>query len=162
MASRRISTTNRTPAAGFTLIEILIVLGLIALVGSAVLFINLDSYRGDSFRAERTTVVTLLGQARIDALNNMSEEPHGVAFFPDGYPDSYVLFAGDSYDTSLPSTRVPYKAAYSIALGAGSPSEVVFEQLNGDSNFSGTLTLKDTQRDFSYDILINSEGGLSW
>lgn len=159
MASRKISTTN---SRGFTLIEILIVIGLVALVGGAVLFVDLNNYRGDSFRSERNTVVNLLGQARIDALNNVSEEPHGLALHPADYPDSYVLFAGSSYASSDPATRVPYKQNYAVAFGPGSPAEVVFEQLNGDSSVAGTITMTDSDRAFSFDIAINSEGGISW
>jgi prepilin-type N-terminal cleavage/methylation domain-containing protein len=162
MALRRISITNKTLARGFTLIELLIVIGLIALIGGAILFIDLNNYRGDAFRAERTSVVTLLGQARADALNNVLEEPHGLAFFPADYPDSYVLFLGDSYAASDPATRVPYKAAYATTFSPSSPHEVVFEQLNGDASFSGTITMVDAERNFSYDIVLNSEGGISW
>lgn len=158
MALRRISTTNR----GFTLIELLLVIGMIAVIGSAVLFVDLNHYRGDSFRAERSTLITLLGQARIDSLNNVFEEPHGLAILPSDYPDSYVLFMGTSYAASDPASRVPYKTNYAFTLGAGSPSEVVFEQLNGNSNVSGTIVMVDGIRGFSYDITLNQEGGISW
>jgi prepilin-type N-terminal cleavage/methylation domain-containing protein len=159
MALRKTFTAKNR---GFTLVEMLIVIGMIAMLGSVMLFIDLNSYRGDSFRAERSQVVTLLGQARIDALNNVSEEPHGLALYPADAPGSYVLFAGTSYAASAVSTRQPYKSAYKINIGAGSPSEVVFEQLSGNSNFSGTITLQDPNRDFSYDITLNHEGGISW
>ena len=159
MASRRISTTNKR---GFTLIELLIVIGLIALIGSAVLFINLDNYRGDSFRAERTTLVTLLGQARIDALDNVDELPHGLALFPAGYPTSYVLFEGTNFASSTTETRVPYQGTYQIEFSSTSPKEIVFEQLNGDSNYSGTITMIDPESGRTFDIQVNSEGGLSW
>lgn len=159
MALRKTFTAKNR---GFTLVELLIVIGMIAMLGSVMLFIDLNSYRGDSFRAERSSIVTLLGQARIDALNNVSQEPHGLAFYPADAPDSYVLFAGTSYAASAPATRQPYKSAYKISFGAGSPSEIVFEQLNGNSNFAGTVTLKDPNRDFSYDITINHEGGIGW
>lgn len=142
----------------------LIVIGLIALVGAAVLFVDLNSYRGDAFRAERATVVMLLSQARIDSLNNVSEMPHGVAFFPSGASDSYVLFEGTDFATSDPATHVPYKASYAFTLEPGSPTEVYFEQLNGNAHYvgSGVLRMKDPSRDFSYDIVLNSEGGISW
>ena len=137
-------------------------IGLIALAGSAVLFVDLSHYQGDSFRAERSSLVTLLGQARIDSLNNILEEPHGVAIFPSDYPGSYVLFMGTSYATSDPASRVPYKANYMFMLGAGSPTEVVFEQLNGNSNVSGKIVMVDPNRNFNYEITLNHEGGISW
>lgn len=158
MASPKTSTINR----GFTLIEMLIVVGLIAVLGSAYFFIDLNSYRGDSFRAERDMVVTLLGQARIDALNNMSEEPHGLALFPADAPESYVVFTGPTYASSPVSSRQYYRSNYRAELGAGAPAEIVFEQLSGSSNYSGTITLVDPNRAFTSDIIVNSEGGISW
>lgn len=158
MASRKISISNK----GFTLIELLIVIGLIAVVGSAILFIDLNSYRGDAFRTERGTIVNLLGQARIDSLNNVDQKPHGLALFPADAPQSYVLFEGTSYAASDPATRIAYKANYAFVFAPTSPQEVVFEQLNGNASVSGTITMQDTQRNFSYDIGVNSEGGLNW
>ncbi len=158
MALHKISTTNR----GFTLIEILVVIGMIAMLGGVALFIDLNSYRGDAFRAERDTLVTLLGQARIDALNNIGEEKHGVAFFPGDAPESYVVFAGTSYAASSAATRQAFKANYKIQFSPSSPAEVVFEQLSGNSNYSGTITITDPNRSFNYDIAINGEGGFSW
>jgi prepilin-type N-terminal cleavage/methylation domain-containing protein len=160
MASRRISIINK----GFTLIEMLIVIGLIAIVGAVAAFVDINSFRGDAFRAERATIVTLLGQARIDSLNNVGEVPHGLAFFPTDEPESYVLFEGTSYAASDPATRVPYKAAYKIVLEAGSPTEVYFEQLSGNAHYvgSGLIRLTDPNRGFSFDIALNQEGGIIW
>jgi prepilin-type N-terminal cleavage/methylation domain-containing protein len=160
MASPKISTANK----GFTLIEILIVIGLIAMVGSAVLFMDINSYRGDAFRAERSSIVTLLQQARIDALNNVNEKPHGLALHPLDAPDSYVLFEGTDYETSDPASRVPYKENYAVTFGPGSPTQVVFEQLSGSAHYagSGLLTLIDPNRNFTYDIALNTEGGINW
>lgn len=158
MASRKTSTTSR----GFTLIEILVVIGMIAVLGSAILFIDLNSYRGDAFRAERDTIVTLLGQARVDALNNIGEDKHGVAFFPSDAPDSYVVFAGDSYAASSPASRQVYRGSYRVQFSPASPAEVVFGQLDGGSSYSGDITISDPNRAFIFAIAVNAEGGLSW
>lgn len=156
MASRKIFTTR-----GFTLVEMLIVIGLISMLGSVVLFIDLSSYRGDAFRAERTTLVTLLEQARADALNNVGEEEHGVAIFPSDEPGSYVLFDGPSYVAGS-STNRTFPTSYEVALDAGSPTTIVFEQLSGDVLSPGVITLRDPNRNITTDITINHEGTIIW
>ena len=56
MASRKVCI-RRT---GFTLIETLIVIGVLAIIVGFSLIINLGDYQGSAFRAERVTLVTLL------------------------------------------------------------------------------------------------------
>jgi prepilin-type N-terminal cleavage/methylation domain-containing protein len=152
MASRKTST-----ARGFTLIEMLVVIGLVTAFASLSLFIDLNSYRGDAFRAERNTVVTLLQRARADALNNIGQDPHGVAIFPADHPHSYVLFAGADYAASPGSTREVFDMSYAIELTAG-PNEIVFQQLSGATAYDGSLTLRDTERGMDTVITINKEG----
>ncbi len=172
MELRKIFTPNSFDAAafrgiamrGFTLIEMLIVIGLIGIVSGYSVVMGLDGLRGDSYRAERDTIVILLQQARTEALNNIDESKHGVAFFPAAHPRSYVEFAGNSYlsvgrDTSKDTV---VDAQYAVAFASGSPSEVVFDQLSGNTSFSGNIVLIDTQRQFSSNMTITSEGGISW
>jgi prepilin-type N-terminal cleavage/methylation domain-containing protein len=162
MASRRTSTTNGlTAAAGFTLIEMLIVIGLISALGAVALFVDLNSYRGDAFRAERTTLVTLLEQARADSLNNVGQTQHGVALFPSDQPGSYVLFDGASYVPGAAANRV-FPASYLPELVAGSPTAIVFEQLSGDVLTGGTITLRDPGRNLTAAVTINHEGAIIW
>ncbi len=43
---------------------------------------DIGSYRGGAFRAQRDTLVVLLQKARADALTDVDREPHGLALFP--------------------------------------------------------------------------------
>ena len=158
MASPKISIRS----GGFTLIEMLIVMGLVLVVASAPLFIDLTSYRADAFRAERATIVTLLQKARANALNNIDQEPHGVAFFPADHPRSYVVFEGANYAASDPAGREVLDENYPMAFGPASPSEVVFAQLDASTAFNGDIVLVDTERPATTTITINGEGGISW
>ena len=49
--------------AGFTLVEVLVVVGLVTLLLGATLFFDVQGYRSDAFRAERTKLVTALQTA---------------------------------------------------------------------------------------------------
>lgn len=164
MASRKISTASAgwSGQRGFTLIEMLIVIGIILVIAGAPLFIDLTSYRADAFRAERAAIVTALQKARADALNNIDQEPHGVAFFPADHPKSYVVFEGDTYAVSDPVKREVFDENYPVAFGATSPDEVVFSQLDGSAGFSGDIAVVDSQRGITAAITVNHEGAISW
>ncbi|MBC7836540.1 hypothetical protein H7X87_02065 [Acetobacteraceae bacterium] len=142
------------------MLEILIVIGLFAIIGTFAMFIDMGSLFGNSFRGEERTIVTLLQNARADAMDNVGQAPHGLAIYPADNPDAYVLFAQSAYATDPLSHRV-VEEAYDIEI-SGAPVEIVFEQLSGNSNFEGTITLTDPNRGITSEITINHEGAISW
>src|ERR1044072_4262622 len=88
MALHSISIRNR----GFTLIEILITIGLIGLIAALGLFISLNFYKNYSFRSERNVIVSILQKARSQSMDNIDEQRHGVHFFINGGKLTYLLF----------------------------------------------------------------------
>lgn len=152
---------DHTRQAGFVFIELLVVIGIIVLLTSLSLFIDVNSYRGDAFRAEVRSLASALQRARADALNNIAEEKHGVAIHPDGF-DGYVIFDGASYAERNSSRDVPIAASYRVTLSSSSPMEIVFEQLSGNTNYDGDIELIDPNRAMTATISINYEGRISW
>jgi prepilin-type N-terminal cleavage/methylation domain-containing protein len=146
---------------GFTLMEMLVVIGIIGLVGSLALFLDFNSFRGNAFRSEINTLVISLQTARADALNNIHQKKHGVAIFPGGY-DGYVVFEGDSYALRDTSRDENINISYNISFDSSAPGEIVFDQLSGNSNYDGDIVVKDTPRNFTAKISINHEGKISW
>lgn len=146
---------------GFTLIEVLITLGLIAIVAVIVSVVDINNFRGDSFRTEVSTIGTALQTARANSFNNINQKKHGVAFNPAGI-NGYVIFEGDTYASRDVTKDVVLSPSYSISFSPSSPSEVVFSQLSGDANYNGDITLTDTQRGVSSKININNEGKIEW
>jgi len=139
---------------GFTLIEIVVVMGLFAVLAGFGLFLSFDFYRSYAFRAERDMVISILQKARSQALNNIRETPHGVHL----QNDSYILFQGSSYAVADHAFDQVVDAAPSISrIGL---SEVVFTQLSGGANASGTIDITDGLRTVS--ISINNAGRISW
>ena len=146
---------------GFTLVEVLVVLGVLTFILGATVVFDMTGYRGDAFRAERTTLVTALQTARADALNNVQQSKHGVAINPDGFA-GYVLFAGDRYADADPVTRTMIPMSYPVTFGSTSPREVVFDQLSGDTGFNGQTEIIDQGRSATTAIVINYEGKIGW
>jgi prepilin-type N-terminal cleavage/methylation domain-containing protein len=154
-------TNNQKETTGFTLIEVLVVLGIVSVLLSSTLFFNFDTYRGDAFRAEGKILQSLLQTARADAMNNIGQQPHGVALHPDGY-NGYVIFEGEDYAHADIHTLVQIPESYHISLSLDSPHEIVFSQLSGDADFQGEIILIDAERQASTSIYINYEGNISY
>ena len=140
--------------------EMLVVIGLITIIGSISMFIDINSYRGNALRAEVNSLGTTLQTARADSLNNMHERRHGVAIAPGGI-NYYVIFEGDTYATRDPSRDENIKISYDVLFSPSSPSEIVFDQLSGDSS-DWNITMTDQERNMDEVIGINHEGKISW
>lgn len=147
--------------SGFTLIEMLIVIGLLAMISAVPIFMNVNNYRGEAFRAEQNALGVALQTARANAFNNINQSKHGVAINPVGY-DGYVLFQGDSYATADHSLDVRTPMSYKTSFSPLSPAEIIFSQLSGDANYDGEITMIDPQRGMNLLITINHEGRISW
>lgn len=153
--------------SGFTLIETLIVIGVISILAMMSLFMNLNNYRGDSFRSEVSSLGMTLQTARANALNNINQKPHGVAIHPGGY-DGYIIFEGSSYAVADHTRDISIKASYNITLAPSSPAEIIFKQLSGNAlnsggvDYDGEITFVDPQRNMTAIISINHEGKISW
>ena len=146
---------------GFTLLEILVVMGLLVVIAATPLFVDTNNFRGRSFQAEQSQLASALQTARARSFNNISQKKHGVAINPGSF-EGYVIFEGDSYATRDISKDEEIKASYTVTFAPLTPDEITFEQLSGNANFNGDITITDSQRGIGSSITINSEGKISW
>jgi len=118
------------------LFELLLAIALMALIFAMALPFGLEFYRRNTLDAERENLAAVLRQARGRAMANIRETPHGVRIAPEGY----TVFEGDSYAARDPAydTLFPKDAAI-VASGL---AEVVFSELQGNANASGTVSLE--------------------
>lgn len=141
---------SHTPR-GFTLLEIVIALGLVAIIFSFGQFVGLDLYRAHVFRSDELTLVTLLSKARRASLHRIEGAAHGVRM-----GDSlYILFTGASYAARDQVRDIEFPA--SQMLSRTGLSEVVFT-LDGRVNSPGVIALTSGARTRS--IVITREGGI--
>jgi len=140
---------------GFTLIEITLVIALIIIIFGFGLTISFDSYRKDNLKAERDTLISVLQKARNESINNLNNTPHG--FYFDG--TDYILFDGSSYASRDASRDLKIVKNPSITIGG--LTEIVFEQLDGNANPIGDITLSDGINPV-ISININQEGRINW
>jgi len=142
--------------AGFTLAEIIIALAIIVMLSTLALFLGFDFYRGYSLRSDANNIVSVLRRARNNALDNVNEAPHGV--FINSSTKQLIIFQGNSYAARNPTFDGIFMLAPLVTPSG--LQEVVFSQLSGDSNASGTITLATEQK--SLNVSINHEGGIDW
>lgn len=155
---------------GFTLLEILVVMGLILMVVAFGLIVSFDDYRGITFRNERDVVVNVIQKARGQAVNNMcfdtnpatvnctDGKPHGVYF---GTPGQYIIFQGASYASRDTTVDEVIEAKSDAAVLTGMTS-VVFNRLRADAVTTGGTTLTVTQQGRDSVITIEPEGRIWW
>ncbi len=151
---------------GFTLIEIIIAIAILALIASLGLFISMDFFREYSFRSEENTIVSILQKARSQSMDNIDQMRHGVHF----QSGKYVMFECSSTCTAYPgssSSDLVINSSYGSTISAPVlPFDVIFDQLSGDcitSNCSAaTLTITANDKGKTHDIKINSEGRIDW
>ena len=131
---------NNSSPRGFTLIEILMTLAIITLLASMGLAVSVGTYRSYAFNTEQDILMSLLMKTRQQALTNVDEAPHGLFITP----SEYVLFEGASYAARAQSKDEHISA--DAAITKSGLNEVVFSQLAGESNASGTIMLASGTR----------------
>jgi prepilin-type N-terminal cleavage/methylation domain-containing protein len=149
MASPKTYTLKKN---GFTLIEILVAMTLLAVLAGFALTVSLDSYREFTFRSQQELLVSLLQRARAQAMGNVNQAPHGLHIDPGAA--TYTLFQGSDFFHRDQSEDLVF---------AGNPgqsltglSDVVFTQLSGTTS-SGSVILKDFTHPQAI-ISLNNEG----
>ena len=141
----RTKIANQRFGAGFTFIEILVVVGII------VLFLGLSIpqlrsfQQGSYLKNTGQEVVAALRLAQSKTLASEGALQYGVHFDVVSTPNQYTLFQGSSYaarDTAKDKITVLQKTIEISSLSLGGTSEVVFLRLTGQASVSGTVTFR--------------------
>ena len=152
------------PQTGFTLIEVLVVIGIFGILTALSAVIGLDFYRVFAFRSERNTIVAVLQTARARAMANINQSPHGVRF--DG--NNYIIFQGAGYasaahafDQSFPAnSSIKLTIPPGIPVTAANPIEVDFAQLSATTAPVALMIKDNTGR--SGTTTIGADGQIDW
>jgi prepilin-type N-terminal cleavage/methylation domain-containing protein len=142
-------------AKGFTLIEVMITLGLLAAMASATIIMGVDGISRSVAIGERDAVVTLLETARTEALTNIDGKAHGVHIDA----TNFTLFTTASTYALRDTTKDrPYARTTGVTVSPSS-ADIIFTQLSGTTT-AITLTFTDIGNSASVDI--NIEGRIDW
>jgi prepilin-type N-terminal cleavage/methylation domain-containing protein len=137
-----------TLQSGFTLLEIIVVVGLIGVI--ALLFMSsfTDSVREASLDSTYASVITALESARSKSISGVGTETHGVRIST----TTIGVFTGSDYLNPY------YTIELSPSISITNTSEtIVFERISGKSAAAESVTLTDSQGN-TRSINISSEG----
>ena len=139
---------------GFTLLELLIVIGMTVVVFAFSMPFGLRYYRGQIIDEATNNIIDTLRNARQYSVLQKNDSPFGVNFT--NSTGNFVLFQGSDYSTRAPLLDEVYPLTSGISLSG--LSQVVFAKQTGTPSATGTITV-------SYDILTKtvlvSDSGIS-
>ncbi len=149
--------TKELYSRGFTLIEIIVVICIVAVMGSVVMY-NLSAKRNDqTVNSAEDEVVALLNEARSSTLSAEQNLQYGVHF----QTNQAILFQGATYVSGATGTREisidPSINITSISLATGG-SDIVFDKMTGSTGEYGSLVVKNISSSEQKTITITKAG----
>lgn len=156
--SQRLNKKNMFYKAGFTLIEVLVVIAIILIISSVVVV------RRDGFNSKidlENTVMSIdskIKLARSRSISAFNGESHGIHFDS----DQIVIFQGDVYiegDSTNEAFVFSEKNEINIINLTGGGDDLVFKRLTGETENFGNIGISVIgSPSYSRQILINSDG----
>jgi prepilin-type N-terminal cleavage/methylation domain-containing protein len=128
----------RSCVCGFTLIEVLITLSILASIMCLGLFATTDFLRRTSLADARDTLVTLLTHARVASMSDVGGVSHGVCFDP------------REFGASISVSGLPV---------CDSGDVFIFTQLSGTTTGAHIVL---SQASTSLEIDVDREGAITW
>lgn len=140
----------RRSSAGFTLLEMLLVLALFATLAGIAVPLYRSQWLNNDLRSAETVIVSSLHRASVLAQSGAEDDRWGVAIVP----GSVTVFRGDTYAEHPDSHEV---TSVSEVLVASGDTEVVFQKNTGFPSQAATLTIASHEAQ-SFEVTISDQG----
>jgi len=121
--------------AGFTLVELMLVVSLMVLLGVLVFPISVSFYQTQIINDVQAGLTASLRESQMLAISGKDDSSFGV-YLQDG---SYTLFTGESYLGRDENKDEIVSIAPNVSVDG--PTEIIFSQLTGLPNVSETVVL---------------------
>jgi prepilin-type N-terminal cleavage/methylation domain-containing protein len=148
-------------SGGFTLLEVLVVIGLFAVVAGLVLTVGSHTHSGFNTQDDTDLLIATLQKARSQSINGVCVGVHCTVAAAHGVhvdPRSIVLFQGTTYNAS-DATNEYIQAESNATTFSG--SNIIFMPLSGNTNTTNTITILDASTVVSV-ITVGPDGQLTW
>jgi prepilin-type N-terminal cleavage/methylation domain-containing protein len=146
---------------GFSLIELIVVIGIIAILAIFLLPVSLNYYQREVLKKTEDQLVWILKEARDNAINQKNGSYFGLYITN----DNFIIFQGQSYSQRILVEDVSY--SFPLSINISGLKEIVFAPNTGIASPSGTISLSlgtasaDASQD-KRDIIINELGVISY
>lgn len=146
---------------GFTLVEILVAIGLMGLIASLILVPFSDFRSRKTLDAAVEEMLAAFSQAHLDTISSKNDQQYGVHISA----DQVVYFVGPTYATGT-ATNIIYPLHSAIEIVnislSGGGSDVLYQRLSGTTNQSGTFQLRPKSKPTMVaTVTINGTGATS-
>ena len=139
---------------GFSLIELIVVIGIIAILAIFLLPVSLNYYQREILKKTEDRLVWLLKEARDNAINQKNGSYFGLYISN----DNFIIFQGQSYSQRILAEDV--SSSFPLSINISGPKEIVFAPNTGVASPSGTISLSLGQD--KRDIVINELGVINY
>jgi len=133
--------------AGFTMMEFLLVVGIIAILSYMTVPLGINFYRSQVVETARTNLLEVLGKARQNAVLMKGDSRYGVLVDTmNGSLSTYTLYKGNSFGSKDDDFDEVYTQPPGITISAVGTSnltsgDINFNKLSGTTNATGTITI---------------------
>lgn len=148
---RLLKILRQNKTVGFTLLEGLLVVGILLVIFAAGLPVAVNFYQAYQFDSEYELMFSLLEQARNQAMANVNEANHGLSI----NNVNFVLFQGASFAARDTSKDKSFPRNNTVTIST--PTELVFAALDG-TVASTTFTLTNASDTKTRNLYVNPEG----
>jgi prepilin-type N-terminal cleavage/methylation domain-containing protein len=142
---------------GFTIIEILIVVSIIAILASIFVGAFVTFRRSATLDRDTETVVENLRKARTQTLTSQDGAAYGIHFAS----TTVTLFTAPTYTLGLSTNQVYDLNTTDTVLAlslTGGGTDVIFARLTGETSQNGTITLSSTSASTTRIITVYKTG----
>lgn len=146
MNNRTKSTPYQQFATGFTLVEILLVMGMLTFLATIIVPTTLDFYKSQQLDTHTRQIIQALRIAQLSAMSVEEDSSFGVYLTN----DNYTLFRGSSYVTR----ETQYDEVFDLPqiVNISGLSEAVFSKLDGLPSATGQIILTNNIKTNTIDI----------
>ncbi len=144
---------------GFSLLEILLVVGIMGVLAAVIAFPLSSFHRAQKIRGATADVSSLVQQAQSLTLASHDSLQYGVHLTT----STATLFSGTTYTANAASNRVMALPSGVTATWSlqGSGANIIFERLTGETNQYGTITLSLSSPTLSRTITVSKLGSVA-
>jgi prepilin-type N-terminal cleavage/methylation domain-containing protein len=131
---------DKQGAPGFTLVEVLLVIGLVLILGAWIFPVGLSSYQSQILSQTRDGVEDALRKAQNSSRSGKHDRPFGVMIAE----DTYTIFEGEEYETRVVQEDEIFPIPDTVLFSG--IDEIIFEKMSGNPDRTGTITVSTNSR----------------